>query len=86
MRTRRSRSTPQLFGDWSPVLIANTRYLYHLVLFESLLVASLIDLDLRYEGFKIPDYYVVGYGLDYGEIYRNLPYIAVLKPEIFNNG
>lgn len=38
---------PQLLTDWSPLAIANCRYVYHLVLFESLLVASLIDLDLR---------------------------------------
>lgn len=41
------------------------------------------DVEVAYNGFTIPDEFVVGYGLDYGEIYRNLPYIGVLKPEIY---
>ena len=40
-----------------------------------------IKIPLRYEGFSIPDEFVVGYGLDYGEKYRNLPYIAQLRNE-----
>ena len=36
-----------------------------------------------YEGFRVPDEFVVGYGLDYDEKYRNLPYVGVLKPEIY---
>ena len=36
-----------------------------------------------YTGFEIPDEFVVGYGLDYDQRYRNLPYIGVLKPEIY---
>ena len=36
---------------------------------------------LRYVGFETPDEFVVGYGLDYLERYRNLPFIGVLKPE-----
>ena len=39
--------------------------------------------DLHYRGFTIPDAFVVGYGLDYAEKYRNLPYIGVLKPEVY---
>ena len=40
----------------------------------------LIDLPLRYVGFTIPDHFVVGYGLDYHQKYRNLPFLATLKP------
>jgi len=36
-----------------------------------------------YVGFEVPDEFVVGYGLDYKELYRNLPYIGVLKPHIY---
>ena len=36
-----------------------------------------------YVGFTIPDAFVVGYGLDYDERYRNLPYIGILKPEVY---
>ena len=39
--------------------------------------------DLHYSGFTIPDAFVVGYGLDYAEKYRNLPYIGILKPEVY---
>ncbi|WP_248929082.1 hypoxanthine phosphoribosyltransferase [Paenibacillus hamazuiensis] len=42
------------------------------------------DLDADYKGFVIPDAFVVGYGLDYAEKYRNLPFIGVLKPEIYS--
>ena len=42
-----------------------------------------IDLDIKYTGFVVPDEFVVGYGLDYAEKYRNLPYIAVLKEEVY---
>lgn len=42
-----------------------------------------IDLEIKYTGFKVPDEFVVGYGLDYAEKYRNLPYIAILKEEIY---
>lgn len=37
-----------------------------------------------YTGFVIPNEFVVGYGLDYNEYYRNLPYVGVLKPEVYN--
>ena len=39
--------------------------------------------EVHYSGFTIPDAFVVGYGLDYAEHYRNLPYIGVLKPEVY---
>ena len=42
------------------------------------------DVKVDYVGFEIPDEFVVGYGLDYAETYRNLPYIGVLKPELYN--
>lgn len=42
-----------------------------------------IDIKIKYNGFSIPDEFVVGYGLDFDEKYRNLPYIGVLKPEIY---
>ena len=42
-----------------------------------------MDIDITYRGFEIPDRFVIGYGLDYGEIYRNLPYIGVLRPEVY---
>ena len=44
-----------------------------------------ITLKADYSGFEIPDEFVVGYGLDYAEAYRNLPYIGVLKPEVYQN-
>lgn len=57
----------------------------------SLAVCTLLDkperrrvpVDIRYQGFVVPDEFVVGYCLDYGERYRNLPFIGVLKPEVY---
>ncbi|MGI6143460.1 MAG: hypoxanthine phosphoribosyltransferase [bacterium] len=42
-----------------------------------------VDVPVKYCGFSIPDRFVVGYGLDYAEKFRNLPYIGVLKDEVF---
>lgn len=42
-----------------------------------------VDITADYVGFLVPNEFVVGYGLDYAERYRNLPYIGVLKPEIY---
>lgn len=42
----------------------------------------LIDMPLKYTGFDLPDRFVVGYGLDFHEKYRNLPFVCLLKPEI----
>jgi hypoxanthine phosphoribosyltransferase len=42
----------------------------------------LVDVPVRYVGFQIPNDYVVGYGLDYRELYRNLPFICALKPSV----
>ena len=39
--------------------------------------------EVHYSGYTIPDAFVVGYGLDYAEEYRNLPYIGILKPEVY---
>lgn len=43
------------------------------------------DLKADYAGLEVPDEFVVGYGLDYAEKYRNLPYIGILKREIYEN-
>ena len=43
------------------------------------------DITPDYAGFIVPDAFVVGYGLDFAEKYRNLPYIGILKPEIYSN-
>jgi len=59
----------------------------------SIAVATLMDKPSRrkadiyadYSCFEVPDAFVVGYGLDYNERYRNLPYIGVLKPEVYEN-
>jgi len=45
-----------------------------------------MDVPVDYFGFQIEDRFVVGYGLDYGGKYRNLPFIGVLKPEIYGGG
>jgi len=42
-----------------------------------------IDIPVDYVGFEIPDEFVIGYGLDFDEHYRNLPFIGVLKPELY---
>jgi len=57
----------------------------------SLHVCALLDkgrerikvVKLDYTGFQIPDRFVVGYGLDYAQLYRNLPYVGILKPSIY---
>jgi hypoxanthine phosphoribosyltransferase len=43
----------------------------------------LVDVPLRYVGFELPDRFVVGYGLDHRERYRNLPFVGLLKPQAF---
>ena len=47
-------------------------------------VRRIVDMPIAYKGFDVPDRFVVGYGLDYGQKYRNLPYIGVLKEEIYH--
>jgi hypoxanthine phosphoribosyltransferase len=46
------------------------------------LVSRIIDVPISYRGFELPDVFVVGYGLDFQQHYRNLPFICTLKPEI----
>lgn len=41
------------------------------------------DITADYQGFAVPDEFVVGYGLDYNEKYRNLPFVGVLKPQVY---
>ena len=43
-----------------------------------------VDLQADYIGFSVPDEFVIGYGLDYDEKYRNLPYFGILKPEVYS--
>ena len=58
----------------------------------SVTIATLLDKPARrekaitadYAGFVVPDEFVVGYGLDYAQQYRNMPYIGVLKPEVYS--
>jgi hypoxanthine phosphoribosyltransferase len=45
--------------------------------------AAKVEIPVRYVGFEIPNEFVVGYGLDYGERYRNLPYIGTLRPSVY---
>ena len=70
-------------------------YLKHYLLGRkpaSITIATLLDKPARrksdivadYSCFEVPDAFVVGYGLDYNEHYRNLPYIGVLKPEVYS--
>lgn len=42
-----------------------------------------VHIDVKYQGFTVPDSFLVGYGLDYAEKYRNLPYVGILKEEIY---
>lgn len=60
----------------------------------SLEVCALLDkpsarrtpVEARYIGFTVPDAFVVGYGLDYAQLYRGLPYIGILKPDVYGGG
>ena len=47
--------------------------------------AAKVDVEVAYVGFDIPDEFVVGYGLDYAEKYRNLPFVGTLQPHVYNN-
>ena len=43
-----------------------------------------VDLDVKYIGFEVPNEFIIGYGIDYAEKYRNLPFVGVLKEEVYN--
>ncbi len=43
-----------------------------------------VEIPVDYLGFEVPDEFVVGYGLDFAQLYRNLPFVAILKPEVFS--
>jgi len=43
-----------------------------------------VGIPIRYQGFAVPNQFVVGYGLDYNERYRNLPYVGTLRPEVYS--
>ncbi|GAB2573453.1 hypoxanthine phosphoribosyltransferase [Streptomyces capparidis] len=45
--------------------------------------AAKVDIDVKYVGFDIPNEFVVGYGLDYAEKYRNLPFVGTLAPQVY---
>lgn len=47
--------------------------------------SRLLNIPIKYKGFDLPPYFVVGYGLDFREKYRNLPYVGLLSPEVFKN-
>ena len=57
----------------------------HDVLIVDNLSRRKIDVKVDYVGFTIPDQFVIGYGLDYGEAYRNLRYVGVLRPEVYSS-
>ncbi|HLU21324.1 hypoxanthine phosphoribosyltransferase [Lederbergia graminis] len=67
--------------------------LFHYRKAKSVKIVTLLDkptgrqanIEADYVGFEVPDAFVVGYGLDYAEKYRNLPYIGILKPEVYGN-
>jgi hypoxanthine phosphoribosyltransferase len=67
--------------------------LFHYRKAKSIKIVTLLDkptgrkskIEADYVGFHVPDAFVVGYGLDYAEKYRNLPYIGILKPEVYSN-
>ena len=47
--------------------------------------SRLLNIPIKYKGFDLPPYFVVGYGLDFREKYRNLPFVGLLSPDVFQN-
>jgi hypoxanthine phosphoribosyltransferase len=47
--------------------------------------SRLLNIPIKYKGFDLPPYFVVGYGLDFREKYRNLPFVGLLDPDVFRN-
>jgi hypoxanthine phosphoribosyltransferase len=47
--------------------------------------SRLLNIPIKYKGFDLPPYFVVGYGLDFREKYRNLPFVGLLHPQVFEN-
>jgi hypoxanthine phosphoribosyltransferase len=47
--------------------------------------AAKVEVEVRYVGFDIPNEFVVGYGLDYAEKYRNLPFVGTLAPHVYSS-
>jgi hypoxanthine phosphoribosyltransferase len=43
-----------------------------------------VEIEPDYYGFEVPNQFIVGYGLDYSDLYRNLPYVGILRPEIYS--
>ena len=76
----------QLFTLWS-VLTKRKRFIP--VVMDSfdqaatMLEAVKVELDVRYVGFDVPNEFVIGYGLDYAERYRNVPFVATLAPHVY---
>ena len=64
------------------ILLDSADLLFTLAVFADLPRVAPIAADLA--GFEVPDEFVVGYGLDYAQKYRNMPYIGVLKPEVYS--
>ncbi|HJG79555.1 MAG TPA: hypoxanthine phosphoribosyltransferase [Brevibacterium senegalense] len=46
--------------------------------------AAKVDIDVKYVGFDVPNEFVIGYGLDYAERYRNVPFVATLAPHVYS--
>ena len=80
-----------LDGDLSGITLSNLVPMLKMRNPNSVKICTILDKPSRrkadiapdYEGFAVPDEFVVGYGLDYDEKYRNLPYIGVLKPSVY---